>query len=415
MGHIQIADAMTTKATEMLDKVYQSNFTQFLQGLGTPVTGTWYNVNDTLSTATGEMGTVDDIIGPNSPIRYNKITNYPVYGLNSDLVPNLETGEGGLFDLEMEVEVTILPNNIRPTPYDHYLYTFQTAKGTPRSVLFRINNITMQAIRGNSYYKVTMHMIDIDSNYQLNQLNQQVVKTFDTNLELIGSNEKCLVEETTSNLISLASVAFSNLLSDYIDFFYNDKFNCILFNGWLKGGFSVYDPYLTNFIISTALFEKFDPVITMVVFDPEDNFRANYNKTFFRAIQTRDKNDINRFLRYQPLTFRTTNTTPFAYWGINTVFKLNVYEDKCPCNPTVSTQYMNYDWFKNIFNGREPIGQSVIEMIIVRYFNTENLSQLITETELEWLKNYRTKYNERDYLLIPIILYLLQVFISNIL
>jgi len=413
MGYIKTADAMVTSATHMLDTLYASNFTQFLQGLGNPVIGTWYNYNEVLSGATTGSETVDELLGQNSPIRYNKISNYPVYGFNQDIIPDLEVGEGGLLDLNIDMEVTLLPNNIRPSAYDYYRYTFQTATGDTRSILFRINNITMQSIRGNGYYKVGMHMIEIDDSYRYNQLEAQVAKRLTANLDTIGTNEQCIIEETDNGISALSQKVFQLLLDDYIDLFYNDKYNAILLNGWLRGGYTIYDPYLTNFIITSTIFEHGSPVITLVNFDPEEDFRRNYNKTFFRAIQTKELTDIRSDMHYQPLTFTTTNTNPFAYWGIDTVFKLNVYEDRCHCTPNMADNgYMNYAWLKNI--GSDELTHNPIIDVIIKYFNTNNYTQLFDEETLNWFRNYEIKYDEYHIHIIPIILYLLLVFNSSI-
>ena len=94
---------MVKNAEEVLNTIYSTNFTQFLQGLGLPVLGTWYNFNSTMSKTDNGTEDIDHLLGKESPVRYNKILNMPVYGLPKDMNPEITAGEGGLLDMNMEL------------------------------------------------------------------------------------------------------------------------------------------------------------------------------------------------------------------------------------------------------------------------------------------------------------------------
>ena len=71
MGYLRQSNDIVTSSSQLLDNILSSNFNQFLQGLGQPVLVTYWNLNDTVSTVNSGTETVDENIGPESPIRFN--------------------------------------------------------------------------------------------------------------------------------------------------------------------------------------------------------------------------------------------------------------------------------------------------------------------------------------------------------
>ena len=160
MGYLQHSDEFVRNVENELDKILQSGAAISLTGLGEPVLVTWYNVNDKLSTTTSGTETADSLTGPDSPFRYNRVERQPVFGITKDL-QNIEMrlDDNGIADMELEIEPVIPPNTIIPSPFDHMIYRF----GSGRSVTFRVNNVQINTLRIQGYYKVPMHLVDIDS------------------------------------------------------------------------------------------------------------------------------------------------------------------------------------------------------------------------------------------------------------
>ena len=121
MGYLNTANDMVDNSMKLLSDVLDSKFTSFLQGNGTPVLVTYYNIDDTLSTTDLGNYTVDQILGGNSPLRYDKILNFPLVGLR-ELIPSIEQLDGNLMDLSIDGEVISFPNTIRPSGFDFFVY-----------------------------------------------------------------------------------------------------------------------------------------------------------------------------------------------------------------------------------------------------------------------------------------------------
>lgn len=403
MGYLTESAAMVKNAEEVLNTIYSTNFTQFLQGLGLPVLGTWYNFNSTMSKTDNGTEDIDHLLGKESPVRYNKILNMPVYGLPKDMNPEITAGEGGLLDMNMELEVVVLPNAFKPQPYDYFLYKFGGEFNT-RSVLFRINNVNVTTIKSNSYYKCNMAMIEIDDDSQLSMLETQVVKTYRTDLDRIGTNDNCFIEDTVFEKIHAVEALADDLLDQYIQLFYSARYNCFIYKPSLDDNME-YDPYLSNFIIHSHMAETKKNSITTVVFDQDADFPALYNMTFFRAIETRKTRDIPKNLYVQPYPFTRKTVNPFAYWGEDYAYKLVVNRDDE--NLGIGSKYQDYSFYSNIMLNDEK-GLNPIEASIVRYFNSQEDIKLFNDDDLTWLEDNVLTYKQYHYMLIPITILLLR-------
>ena len=151
MGYIKQSNDIVTNSSQLLDNILSSNFNQFLQGMGQPILVKYWNMNDTMSTANSGTDTIDKNLGSDSPNRYNEIENLPLYGPIKELIPEL-TQDENLLDLEINCEAIILPDTIKPSPYDYFEYRF--GENNSRSIIFKVNNINLSTIKNNGYYKI---------------------------------------------------------------------------------------------------------------------------------------------------------------------------------------------------------------------------------------------------------------------
>lgn len=401
MGYLQNSNTIVNNTTKILDDILGSKSAIMVSGLGEPVLGTWYNMNDSLSTADNGTGTVDAIIGKDSPFRYNKIENIPVYNVMKDL-QNLEMimDDNGMMDMQVEIEPILLPNTIIPGPYDYFEYTYDNG----RNVFFRANDIKIVTAKSNGYYKVPMHLVDIDSKDYPNGIEEITVKEFKVRLDNVGSNEKCIVENKVYDDIIEIDKLVSNVVSDYIDTFFVRKYNSFILRGF-NNKFTIFDPYLTKFILKHSILDYYDEIIQPVAIEQGDNFRSEYNKTLFRAIELRDISKISN-IQLDLVTFTKKNTNPFDYWGEELVYLAKVYEDKDIKYP--NNNYMDFRFLYNIENITESNSVSLIENLIIRYFQRDNFDKFMTIDEVRKLKMLlEPEYNDYYFYMIPIILFII--------
>lgn len=405
MGYITESQAIVTNSEKLLNKIFSSQFTQFIQGLGQPVLGEWFNYNETLSNTQQGTVDVDHLIGRESPIRYNYIPNMPVYGVNKNLVPELTQLDGNLYDMNLEIELVILPNSFRPFPYDYFVYRFGENK--ERSILFRVNNIQRSSIRNEHYYRVSLHMIDIDSEDQIQALRKQVVKFMTVDLDRIGTNETCIIEETVYRKCEDLGNLIAELVTEYKEFFYSERYNSVLYQE--DRARASYDPYLTNFIINTYMLESDRDSVTMVVHDQDVTFREEYNWTLWRALELGRTKYISKDIYWEPKGFTRNTMNPFSYYGIDYVYKYHIYLDpEKTKGANVTQEYQNYPFLQYLDKGIVE-GLGAIEAAIVQYFlNPEKTEQLFADWQLEYLQKMKLEYSRYYYEMIPIVVFLLR-------
>ena len=251
MGFLQTADTMVDNSMQELANVLNSKFTSYLQGNGTPVLVTYYNLDTNISTTELGSGTYDKRLGENSPLRFNKILDFPVYGLK-EIIPTKDQLDGGLVDITVDnSEVIILPNSIKPNPLDHFVYHFLDG----RSITFRVVDIEYSSIKSNNYYKLSISLADINDDSTEGRLEDQTIKTYKTCLNIIGTNERCVVEDTVFETIESIEKIRKEMIQIYLDTFYEKKYNALVFRGH-SGGYPLFDPYLTKFIIKNNVLDK---------------------------------------------------------------------------------------------------------------------------------------------------------------
>lgn len=402
MGYLQNSNAIVQETTKLLDDILQSKSSIVLSGMGDPILGTWWNMNDSLSTADNGTETVDALSGIDSPFRYNKIENLPVYNVMKDLQTlEMNMDENGIMDMGVEIEAIILPNTIIPGPYDYFEYKFSNG----RNVFFRVNDVKITTVKSNGFYKVPMHLVDIDSEDYPNGIEEITVNEFKVKLDNVGSNEKCLILNKVYDTINDIDDVISNVLSEYIDTFFVRRYNSFILREF-NDKFNIYDPYLTKFILNNSLLNYYDEIIQPVVMEQDEYFKSEYNKTFFRTVELHDMNRINNIL-YDLCSFTKKNTNPFSYWGEEVVYLIKTYEDdeiKYPNN-----RYLDFSFLYNIPNLKESNSVSIMENIVIRYFHNNDLSKFMTNEELGSLKEIllEMEYTEYYFYMVPIILFIL--------
>lgn len=320
MSFLNTADDMADKSIELLSDVYDSKFATHLQGNGTPVLTDYFNIDDTLSSTDLGSYTVDQVLGGNSPLRYNEIKDFPLFGLR-EMIPNMEELDGQLMDLAIDGEVITLPNTIKPTPMDMFVYQIRDIILT-----FRIDNIEFTSIKSNNYYKLSISLRDINTTDTLEKLRKQTVKVYTARVDNIGTQDKCIIEDTINDEINMVQKTISYLTEEYLINFYDTRYNCLLLRD-TSFGFPIYDPFLTLFVERNDILEQSNQNYVITNFDYRRDIDKVYKLCMYRYLELRNTTHLS--LQYmEPATFKTFNTNPFSYYGEESVFTLDVLRYK---------------------------------------------------------------------------------------
>ena len=230
----------------------------------TPTFVTYYHLNIDETTTDDGFKDVSSILGYRSPIRFNKIENFPLYGIEQVLL-SLQDADQGL-DTTFESEATIAPNTIKPVEQDMFMIPYLHG-----SFIFMVTEIQYDNVRPDNFYKIGFRLEYLDElKYQ--QLEKQVYQSFNCILENIGTELKCIIDKDSDIKIKKIEEMYLNMEETYKSIFYSDKHNCFL--GEYKANQYLYDPYQTAFINRHGLFNHKHNLETLILTNQFDDSRA---------------------------------------------------------------------------------------------------------------------------------------------
>lgn len=373
MGYLQIADNMVDNSMKMMEDVLNSKFTTYISGAGTPVLVTYYSLDETMTSTDLGTGTIDSELGEHSPLRFNKIMNFPVYGLR-ELIPTKEELEGKLIDMNLDGEIIILPNTIKPTEYDYFTYKYDDNT----IIIFHVVDFEFGTIKSNNYYKLTINLKDINSTQIEEKLDNQSVCVMESILDRFGTTERCIIKKTVFDYIKDIEKLITYLTDSYIDAFYNERYRTIYFRTSSDKAI-IYDPYLAKFISDNAIFDyQKDRYILLTNHDYRSIVNKNYHKSIFRNIELCDKHKLYAQLRI-PVTFETSSTNPFSYYGEDSAFTMDIENYPLYSTMPTYTHQLAYVPVKLL----ERIDENLLVNEYEYYENTEDTKVEVNKTHVD--------------------------------
>lgn len=293
-----------------------SQYSKFLEK--TPTYITYYHMNLPMSRQDVGTGNVEMEIGPHSPIRFNKIINFPVYNL-PEMKPDINYDETG-YDVELDCsDVTVLPNTIKPRAGDYFIVSLLNTK----EYLFRVTGFKYNTIQSNDFYTLDCDIRDIGDTLEAKWLKTQIVETYLTVFENIGTEDKCFIKSTDVNYINSLATLYGDLKDYYYKAFYNRDLNSFTYQTGRYSEFGNplyrYDAYLEKFIMDSRIFYD-DTTEESLALTPndvlDDQFLFKYDMTLYRAILRRDKSLLRKYC-YIVSSFLTYRYSIYNMMGYN--------------------------------------------------------------------------------------------------
>lgn len=184
---------------------------------------TYYNINDQQTTTSLGMETHYQILGPDSPLRYDKIKQFALLGL-SPLAP--QDGQASTTEVrnyDLSGEAFIIPGTIMPKENDFFIINH-----LHMNHLFRVNKVEQDGLNTDGSYKINYDLFTTNPP-EIDCLEQQVVKTYQMDLQTIGGEDLTPIigveeYELRSRLIRM----IDDMVENYISRFYDRTNNCFL-------------------------------------------------------------------------------------------------------------------------------------------------------------------------------------------
>lgn len=363
----------------------------------TPTFVTYYHINVDESTTDDGFADVASIVGHRSPIRYNKIENLPIYGIEQ-MVLQLQDGDQGL-DGSIEGEAIIVPGTIKPLQNDFFIIPILSD-----IFMFRVTEFSFDTIVADNFYKLSYVLEYIDED-MYKTLNEQVIGNYNCILENIGTENKCIIENEVFTKKRSIDKAYQKIVDFYMSMFYDERHNVLL--APIEYGRLLYDPLQTRFINSNKLFNSKNNIEAVILTDEYNDRRKKYkyNKSIYKYIELKDEKLLSEFY-YITIPGITLPGSSFAAWYDKRVDVLDI----SPVINYTSKHILSKEYVNKIKNG-EKCDNEIAEFIR-RYVSNEELTIDDIPESIEDEVMFFNKTLE-VFFFIPIVLYIIRDIISN--
>ena len=375
-----------------------SQLTRFLDK--SPVFVTYYHVNVNETTTDEGFRDIESIIGNRSPLRFQKIENFPMYGLDQ-VVLAIQDSEQGL-DTEYSGEAVILPNTIKPLQND--IFKINHVKG---SFLFRVTEVQYDNIRPDNYYKINFRFEWLDDE-KADKLDEQVEENFSCILQNIGTEENCLIQEDYYKQLKLIDEMFNDMVKTYKILFYNERYNCFL---WERlDGYKIYDPFQTVFFNNHKLLNnKADYSTIMLSEEFNDHKRKlKYERSIYRCFERRDTKLLSEF-KYHTIPGTYKKDSSFARWNDQSIM---IVEIPSPQDDSATESLLTPDII-NTFKMNGPTDSKYVELM-QKFIRNESMTIYDIPTNLNE-ELIKLDANEEVFFFTPILMYIIQTVVNDFL
>jgi hypothetical protein len=402
-----------SQTTSSLIKGYQDRLSanpyyKFTDKKPTPVR--YWNINSTMSTLDQATKQTYDQLGKEAPLRYNRINNFCLYGINRMNI-DLQIGEYGPESSPIEGDAYILPNTVIPSADDYFAIDY--LKGDDKYILFRITEANVDTLEtGANFYRVHYLLDRTDTSEAYMMLKKQTVKTYEYIPSNVGTNFVALLSEDDKNSATRLSAILSTLRQYYIEMFYKKNIQTFVYS-YADESILLYDPYMIEFLIRNKFLAGSDDdymYISQATFR-SNTFSIEYAKTLFKDVE--DKNPEMHLNTVYIIPICDPNSLLVdrmeEYYELS-VLKMN-YDFMSPVN------MLNLDFFDRIVNNNlyneDDSSLPLYRNLVIGYMNSGTDYNITTE-ELTSLENINYKPTKDLYYELPLIMYTLNAYINNI-
>ena len=347
-----------------------------------------------------------ETLGPDSPIKFNKVESMLVYGLQK-IELNMENEEYGLEADKISGECYILPNTIIPLEGDYFVIEhIKSAKW-----LFIVTDVQVDTLaNGSNAYKISYRLEHHDES----MIEENIADNFKLIEKREGTNIIKVVRKEdldTAKLIDGADVYLKRLFNDL---FYNDKVQTFIYMDLYE--FRVYDPYMIEFLIRNKILN--DGEDSYIYVDHKiptvKTFSIDYDRTFFRVFEKRNKDKLLSSLHETQLKeikyYGSIFDSRFeSYYETKYILPPVGYRGKCLDEQLLFdiAEHNLIDENDLMMNQDLPLWRN----ILVKYFYNENL----TEAEINSIEDIHIGNAIQTFYTVPLLILVLEYYIELLL
>ena len=361
----------------------------------------YWHIDTEKTTVDAGYGDVAAILGKDSPIKYKRIDNFPIYGLSEILIQLQDTDQG--LDGEYSGEGVIMAGTIEPLQNDFFMINY-----LKEAFIFRISGVEYDNISSAPCYKISFVLEYIDTEKE-EELEDQTKSEFTCIIENIGTEERCIIEKESFEKVRKIEQMYDEIVHTFLTFYYSDRYNSLL--GDLDNGLKLFDPLQVDFINKHQLFLKKNQIDSLILTEQfkDSRRKIKYEKSIYRFIEKRDARLVQTF---DYVIFPGTNNpeTGFYQWLDKSVMILDIPKVMDPEN---HYQILT-DTFVEAIRLYADTNSSVGDMI-VQFIRDPEMSIYDIPMDLDEKIMFLDEANLEVFIFTPIILYIIKTLISDFL
>lgn len=378
---------------------------------GAPSFVTYYSKDHENSTSDRSLDNVEEIIGDNSPLKYNKLKDFPLYSV-TEMTPGMEWDEEWGVDKDLESEAVILPGTIEPLPDDFIVFQYQT-KENSTSRIYRITNVEISSLENSSYYKISYQNFNVNTD----DIERQVTNTYRTVFSNIGTDNKSLILEEDFYQVN-NSIKYSDEISALIiDNFYNSSLNTFIYYEdeiSAVANIKYIDLNLSRFIYDNNLLVKSSTYLSNIMPYKDKNPKnerinqKNYKYSLYERLK--DRKELPNIITLNETKDNFLKMFREKYLEINFMNKV-LHDTKILNDMNDFTELSNISKINRINEDYQGVN-SLTDLderykLIVLYLQKDNIDEKILD---KIFKYYDDKFelDMEDYILLPCILFIIK-------
>lgn len=242
---------------------------------------TYFSVDSKASMADGTLGSVIESLGSESPLRFNKILDLPIYGVE-EIVPQTEFDEDTGRREQVEGSAILLPGSIQPQPEDFFYFSY-SQRDTTHLRIYRVTNVETSSFHEKTYYRISY---EEPEGMDFARLDSQTIDTYDVLFKDVGSEKVAIIEDSKYKLMQVIADVLNDISEEYIDAFYDPTMNIFKANNENLGGLPLYDGALHNYVMENQTFiNSRNFMSNYFVTDQFFSKRKEYRKSIYGSLE----------------------------------------------------------------------------------------------------------------------------------
>lgn len=364
----------------------------YLHANKSPTIVDYYNIDKRASTL--DEGSMIEYAqnGMDSPLRYNRIKDFIIYGLEQIQV-SLTNDEYGLQGEVITGDGVILPNTVVPVSGDQFVITYLKER-----YIFLITEVSFDTLdNGGNMYRITYEL----SSLSLDDLDKNVINDYKFIIQNIGTEFNCVIKNTLFDQLELVDKVVEALKDYFVTLYYSERVQTFIFS-FLEYNF--YDPYMIEFLIANEIINYNGSSYVHIAHQTPVNhlFPLKYKDTFFHALEEKDTENIHNY-KNKAMGIAIKNRMSTFYNRPEVYFELN-YDaptKEWGIVPTYFDELLDHISSNELFTEND--GNFYIYNIIIKYFNDRD----INTDDLKLIKKFDLKNHHMLFYAIPAIIFCL--------